>query len=193
MRLSLLSSCLVVVAVAASHNVAAQEEVLEPAVPRRGTIIACPTLQDLGYIPRAITEIRLNANVQRDRLPDDCASNLFSAPIDWQTARTMETEFNWAASELYHQPAYWDDPILERYGQTYHPLIQPWASGAHFFGTFPLIPYKMGIDRTHDRIYTLGYYRPGSPTPCLGRRLPLEADAAGFETAAWLALIFLLP
>ena len=59
--------------------------------------------------------------------------------------------------------------------------------------TFPVIPYQIGLNRTHDRVYTLGQYRPGSPTPCLVRRIPFEADAAGFEAGAWLALILLLP
>ena len=94
------------------------------------------------------------------------------------------------------QPLTIEAPILvaaKDVAQVRHPLVQPWLSGAHFFGMFPIMPYLIGLDRTHDRIYTLGYYRPGAPTPCLGRRLPLEADAAALEAATWLGLIFLLP
>lgn len=102
-------------------------------------------------------------------------------------------ELHWAASNLYHQPLYFDDTPLERYGQSCHPLIQPWISGAHFFATFPLVPYKMGLDRTHDCVYALGYYRPGSWAPAVLPRLPWELDAALFEAGTWLALIAILP
>jgi hypothetical protein len=153
----------------------------------------CPTLEELGYEAKAITDIRLDISVDRGRLPVDCSHGLFAPAVGWEMASSRESEFSWAASELYHQPAYWDDPILERYGQARHPLVQPFLSGVHFFAMFPAIPYRIGMDRTHDRIYTLGYHRPGSPTPCVGRRLPWETDAAGIEAATWIALIFLLP
>jgi hypothetical protein len=101
--------------------------------------------------------------------------------------------FGWAASNQYHQPLYFDDTPLERYGQTLHPILQPWISGARFFATFPIIPYKIGVDRTHDHIYTLGNYRPGSPTPRVVERLPLEVDATLIQAATWVALIAIFP
>jgi hypothetical protein len=101
--------------------------------------------------------------------------------------------FHWAASGLRAQPAYFDDVPLERYGQSVCPAAQPFLSAARFFGTFPLMPYKMGIDRTHDPVYTLGYCRPGSPAPCLYQRLPIERDATLLEAGAWIGFIFLLP
>jgi hypothetical protein len=51
----------------------------------------------------------------------------------------------------------------------------------------------MGIDRPCDEIAALGYYRPGSVAPAVGRRLPLETDAAAIEAATWIGLILLLP
>ena len=102
-------------------------------------------------------------------------------------------QFSWQATEFWHRPLYFDDVPLERYGQMHHPLIQPWLCGAHFFGNVPLLPYKMGVDRPCDEIATLGYYRPGSAAPPVGRRLPLEADAATIEAATWIGLILLLP
>jgi hypothetical protein len=141
-----------------------------------------------------LIDLSVNIGLDPEELPPDCSTEVFRVSDNFATTRPwMHTEFNWAASDLFHQPAYWDDPILERYGQSHHPWIQPALSGAHFFATFPLIPYKIGVERTHDHIYTLGYHRPGSPTPALGRRLSLEADAAAFEGLSWLALIFILP
>ena len=108
-----------------------------------------------------------------ERLPADCSDGVFQGIAPGDDARSWyATEFNWAASDLFAQPAYFDDPLLERYGQTRHPLVQPWLSGVHFFGQFPLMPYKIVVDRPFEKVYTLGYHRPGSPMPCMARRLP---------------------
>ena len=72
-----------------------------------------------------------------------------------------------------------DDVQLERYGQSRCPTLQPVLSGAHFFGTMAIMPYKMGLSGPFEMTSNYGYYRPGSPTPCVGRRLPWEWDAAG--------------
>ena len=108
-----------------------------------------------------------------EQLPADCSDSVFQAIAPSSDGRSwFATEFNWAASDLFAQPAYFDDPVLERYGQTHRRLVQPWLSGAHFFAQFPLMPYKILVDRPHDKVYTLGYHRPGSPMPCVARRLP---------------------
>ena len=143
-------------------NLSAQ--VVEPEMvvpPLRQAVTACPTLEELGYFPRALTDIRLSSFSDAERLPDDCSVNLFSAPHGWEQQSANHVEFNWAASELYAQPAYFDDPILERYGQSHRPLLQPWLSGAHFFGTFALMPYKIGLDRTHDPNLHVGVLSTG--------------------------------
>jgi hypothetical protein len=133
----------------------------------------CPTLEQLGYRTKALSELSLNVEISTEQLPKDCSSGVFQETVLSQDGRDwFATEFNWAASDLFAQPAYFDDPLLERYGQTRHPLVQPWLSGVHFFGQFPLMPYKIVVDRPFDKIYTLGYYRPGSPMPCVTRRLP---------------------
>ena len=51
----------------------------------------------------------------------------------------------------------------------------------------------MGVDRTHDCVYTLGHHRPGSCAPCVRWGLPAEVDAALFEAGTWVALALLLP
>ena len=127
------------------------------------------------------------------RAPKDRSAHLFQEKSAPQQPKFTARVFHWEASEYYHHPLYFDDTPLERYGQSRNQRLQPLISGAHFFGTLPVLPYKMGIDRYKDKIYTLGYYRPGSPAPCVGQQLPLEADAMLFESGAWVALIFLFP
>ncbi len=143
---------------------------------------------------KAIDDIPLSTKPSEGPLPVDHSGKLFSGKTDAYAERAWPMlEVNWEASELVFQPPYWEDTPLERYGQTRFPRMQPVVSGAHFFGTFAIVPYKIGIDRTHDRISALGYYRPGSPAPCLRQRLPWEWDAALFEAAAWSGMSFILP
>lgn len=161
--------------------------------PGSGMTNGCVLPEDLGYKSKRLSELSLNIHLDAATMPDDCSKDVFQLGGVTTERSWHDSEFTWAASDLFAQPAYFDDPILERYGQSHHPVLQPALSGAHFFSQFPLMPYKIGLDRTHDQIYTLGYYRPGSPMPLLGRRLPLEADAAGFESMSWVALLFILP
>ncbi len=130
------------------------------------------------------------------RTPPDSSPDLFPEIMDPDVGHRLpelDIVYYWDAAELWHQPLYFDDPLLERYGQTPLTRWQPVLSGAHFFGTLPIMPYKLSIDRPMDCVSTLGYYRPGSATPCLARRIPRDARAFGWETGAWLGLIFLVP
>ena len=142
---------------------------------------------------KSLHNIELNIQSSKQK-PTDCSNHLFTKttthlPSRMQTART----FHWEATDFSHQPLYFDNVPLERYGQTRSPLLQPFISGAHFFGTLPVLPYKMGIDRYKDKIYTLGYYRSGSFAPCTRQRLPFEWDAVLFESGAWVALVLFVP
>lgn len=133
----------------------------------------CPTLEQLGYQTKRLSELSLDVALADKQLPADCSLAVFESTAVGHDGRSwMATEFNWSASDLFAQPAYFDDPVLERYGQTRHPCLQPWLSGAHFFGQFPLMPYSLIVNRPFDKVYTLGYSRPGTPTPCVMRRLP---------------------
>ncbi|MCA9144970.1 MAG: hypothetical protein H6823_11205 [Planctomycetaceae bacterium] len=148
----------------------------EPAnetIPPPQVAVECPTLEELGYHTKPIADLNLDVGIRDERLPADCSHGVFQETVAGHDGRSWyDTEFNWAASDLFAQPAYFDDPMLERYGQLCHPLVQPVLSGAHFFGQFPLMPYKILVDRPFEKVYTLGYYRPGSPMPCVARRLP---------------------
>ena len=104
-----------------------------------------------------------------------------------------DSVFQWEASDLYHNPLYFEDPALERYGHTYPAIIQPFASaglfGLQLFG----LPYQMTLDPIHKRKYTLGWYRPGECAPKKLYQIPLNAHAAAVEGGAVTGLIFLFP
>ncbi len=164
------------------------------------------TVEEPRYSPRKdprpwekpIGQIGLDIQPPSGRLPTDSFAVLVPAasqpPVPAQPTRGCEhVSLNWEPSEIIHQPLYFDDQGLERYGQTVCPLVQPVLSGARFFGTFPIVPYKIGLDRTHDCVSTAGYVREGRCAPPVCERLPLRLDASLLESGAWVGLIFLLP
>ena len=62
--------------------------------------------------------------------------------------------------------------------------MQPIMSGAHFFGTIPILPYKMGLETPQECVYALGYYRPGSCAPYMMTQPGFTWRAAAFQTGA---------
>jgi hypothetical protein len=142
--------------------------------------------------PRSFDSISTDLEPASGLMPTDQATEVFQ-PGPLSPEGVTWKPFYWSASEIWHRPLYFDDVQLERYGQTRAPLLQPVLSGAHFFGTLPIIPYKTGLDRPFEMVSTLGYYRPGSPAPCVGRRLPWQWDAALIQAGAVVSGVFILP
>jgi hypothetical protein len=104
-----------------------------------------------------------------------------------------ETWFNWEASNLYHNPLYFQDVGLERYGHTHHPLVQPFVSTGIFTTQLFGLPYQMAIDPVCKKMYTLGYYRPGECAPKKHYRVPWNSDAAVVQIGVMTGLIYLFP
>jgi hypothetical protein len=124
------------------------------------------------------------------KLPDI----LRKMPADQKKLRdyTMIT-FTWKASGLCHKPLYFEQRGLERYGHSVGPIAQPLLSGAHFFGTFFVLPYKAGINPPHECVYALGNYRPGSCAPYMVPPIPLSVRGALMEAGAVVGMVYLLP
>ena len=87
----------------------------------------------------------------------------------------------WKASGLCHKPLYFEQVQLERYGHSWGHCVQPLVSGAHFFASVPILPYKMGLKTPNECVYSLGYFRPGSCAPYLLDPVPFTWRAALFE------------
>jgi hypothetical protein len=88
----------------------------------------------------------------------------------------------WEPTNLYHNPIYFEDVALERYGHTRHYiLIQPFYSTAKFALQLVGLPYQLSLFPVWDRQYSLGYYRPGEYVPYKYYQIPLNAKAAVVE------------
>ena len=101
--------------------------------------------------------------------------------------------YMWKAAGLCHKPLYFEQVQLERYGHSWGPYTQPIMSGIHFFGTLPILPYKMGLRTPNECVYTLGYYRPGNCAPYLVGGFPFTWRAAAFEAGAATGMSFIFP
>ena len=110
------------------------------------------------------------------------------APRQW-----AETIYTWKASGLCHKPLYFEDVQLERYGHSHGPYTQPLISGAHFFATLPILPYKMGLKTPDECVYALGHYRPGSCAPYFVGGYPFTWRAALFEVGAVAGAVAIIP
>jgi len=148
----------------------------------------CPLPDDRDFL-NPIDKIPTDISAKQGELPSECSlGDKTFHPRAW-----APTTFTWQASGLCHKPLYFEDVHLERYGHSWGPHLQPILSGAHFFLTFPVLPYKMGLYPPCECIYTLGYYRPGSCAPYMLDPLPLSVRAGLLEAGAWTGMAYLIP
>lgn len=130
-------------------------------------------------------------NIDPKQLPEDFDGELNVG--EYMPRQSPATVLQWAPTNLYHYPLYFEDPSLERYGHTYHPLIQPFASTGHFAVQVVGLPYQMALKPVNSREYDLGYYRPGECAPKKLYQIPFNEEAALVEIAAIAGLILIIP
>jgi len=157
-------------------------------IPERADItLKCSSPEDF----RPVTDISTNITPEGE-LPDECP--LTDKIFDLEVPRPWcPLTFTWKASGLCHKPLYFEQVHLERYGHSWGPYLQPFVSGAHFFLTVPILPYKMGLYPPGECMYTLGYYRPGNCAPYMLDPIPLSVRAGLAQAGAWLGGIYVIP
>ncbi len=151
----------------------------------QGLTRGCPSPKDLKHINQLNTSLKPSEG----ELPQECPLGEETFPGRCFAPVT----FTWTASQLCHKPLYFEDVQLERYGHMAGPWVQPFASAANFFATFPILPYKMGLELPNECVYTLGYYRPGDCAPYLFDPLPISVRGLFYEAGGWVAGCALFP
>lgn len=146
----------------------------------------CPTIEDLD--PIGVLTDRIEPDTSGAMPPECGLGDRDFAGRNWSL-----TTFTWKASAICHKPLYFEQMALERYGHSCHPLVEPFVSGAHFFATIPVLPYKMGMDPPWECQYPLGYYRPGNCAPHLKYPIPLSLRGALTQAGVVTGLVFILP
>ena len=164
---------------------------------RNSTSLQPPTVDEIRAALKPLTEETIDTRVPEGLTPPDASEGLFdetrSEVMVFRGGDFSHTDFHWAASNLRHRPLYFEDAMLERHGQAYCPYVQPFASGARFFLTVPILPYTMTVNPPYPATSTLGYFRAGSAAPILFQRPPMQCDAGVVEAAIWMGLILLIP
>lgn len=130
-------------------------------------------------------------NIKSNQLPDDFDTKLDNG--EYVARATSPTVLQWAPTNFYHYPLYFEDPSLERYGHTYHPLVQPFASTGRFATQLVGLPYQMTLHPVASREYALGYYRPGECAPKKHYQIPFNEEATLMEVAVIAGLILVVP
>jgi len=130
-------------------------------------------------------------NIKSNQLPDDFDTKLDNG--EYVARATSPTVLQWAPTNFYHYPLYFEDPSLERYGHTYHPLIQPFASTGRFATQLVGLPYQMTLHPIASREYALGHYRPGECAPKKHYQIPFNEEATLMQVAIIAGLIIVIP
>lgn len=146
----------------------------------------CPTPADLIPISKITDHVAADPV---GGFPPECPLSTESFP----DRNFMQTTYTWKASALCHKPLYFEAVPLERYGHSWGPILQPFVSGAHFFVSVPLLPYKMGLEAPWECIYPLGYYRPGSCAPYTLGPIPFSLRGAALQGAAVTGAFYAFP
>ena len=171
---------------------------------RQGMAIATGQLADLKF-GRVV--IQLEDGSQQvfpiDQLSDNdrCyVSDTWGFPLDCQLVHDHSggrdftpITLSWTASALCKRPGFFEDELLERYGFTAGPWIQPFRSGAHFLVDMAIIPYRAGIQPHNECIYTLGFFRPGSPAPTIRPGFPISVKGGLWQAGVLTGGFYMLP
>ncbi|MDR0337796.1 MAG: hypothetical protein LBI18_11970 [Planctomycetaceae bacterium] len=147
--------------------------------------IICP--DKAGF--KSIRDISFDIRPMPGELPKECPL----ITTTYNGRHFSQTCYQWKASGVCTKAAYFEDVQLERYGHSVCPFLQPVISGAKFFLTVPLLPYKMGITPPGECVYTLGHYRVGNCAPYMLDPFPVSVRAVLFEAAAVGGAVALIP
>jgi hypothetical protein len=145
----------------------------------------------------AIRSVGVNIRPPAGELPEDVAGPVFAKQgQSWQHAGAtrgwVPSDFPWDAPALCHQPLYFEEVNVERSGYG-RGVLQPVLSGAHFFGTVPLLPYLLTAERPWACVCTLERERPGSYAPYRVHYPPLSVRALAVEAGVAAGMVFALP
>jgi hypothetical protein len=155
---------------------------------------------------KPLSQLGINIAAPEGKLPSDLAGSCWEQ-INAQSDPCCDRRcwpillYEWDATSLCYNPLYFEEINLERYGYGcgcccccgLGNCVQPFVSGAHFFGTLPILPYCMAHECPGDCVYTLGHYRPGSCPPWQCYRPPIDPVAGAAEAGFWIGMCAAFP
>ncbi|MEZ6124658.1 MAG: hypothetical protein R3C49_16035 [Planctomycetaceae bacterium] len=147
-------------------------------------------------LSRKLTDIRPTlayawGSEDRTDLPEDFHKRMDNGIYEEVVPPRMVLQ--WAPTNLWYYPLYFEDPGLERYGHTRRDCIQPFVSSGRFLGQIAGLPYQMVLHPPKCPEYALGYYQPGEWAPKKKYQIPFNEEAAATEFLWITALILIIP
>ena len=148
---------------------------------------------------KPVTQITVSiaANISQG-VPKNVATAAFENRVpnknrDYNPRKWESSEMGPPDHDFYNQPLYFEDANLERCGYSLG-RIQPVVSALYFFGTVPLLPYKMVVDDPDETVHSLGFCPPGRRY-CYTRNYlpPWQWDAALVEAGVIAGGIYVIP
>lgn len=180
---------------AAPRSDASQGAAAESAAGKEGAT-APPRVE--AYRERPITTVTTSIRPTAGTLPEDFATEALQptagAITDYRLSSRCKNYF-WEAPGLCHGPLYFEDVNLERYGVCPKGTcwLQPALSGVKFLGTVPVLPLLISAHPPCERIYELGYDRPGDCVPFRCQYPELRLIPASVEAGAIAGAVLLIP
>ncbi|MGD9723902.1 MAG: hypothetical protein AB7O59_21070 [Pirellulales bacterium] len=150
---------------------------------------------DVNRENRRLHEVPLDIRPTEGVMPTDVAAQVFeqNALADpRQSHDVVETYCAYTPWTICFRPLYFEDVVVERYGQKV-PFVQSAICGAHFFSNVALLPYKMRLRPPRSCVCSNGFSRVGDcPPPGYGDCY-WRWDAAVVEMVAVTGIVFILP
>jgi hypothetical protein len=156
---------------------------------RFGNIILDVDGQERAIPAADLSDADMNYVSELWNLPFRCGSGY--EPFEGR--HFIDSTVQWKASGACHNPLYFEQVQLERYGHETGPVLQPLISSAHFLLTIPMLPYKMAINPPNECQYALGYYRPGDCAPYMVQPFPWSVRAGLVQAGVWTGVAAIVP
>lgn len=182
---------IVTLATAADLTESPAQRLAEPTLRSRGLTGFAPIGQltasgTVGSSPTG-TEV-IETDRPDHQVPDVEMVMAMPSPESWPSFQSFPSSLT-----SWHQPLYFADTNLERYGTSKYPRIQPLCSAAHFSASAIALPYQMATQHP-GRTYRYSHPYEAGRFGYYERTLrPLDGQASLVQSAAVLSLIFVLP
>ncbi len=121
----------------------------------------------IELLGKPIQTVQVDIREDGERPEDESYEFLLDGNSGQYPRMLARTTVYWRAPEIKYQPLYFEDVLVERYGQTSNQVFQPYFSAAHFFISTALLPVNLLTDPLRSCDYPLGYCTPGNCTPSL--------------------------
>ncbi len=145
----------------------------DPIAPAAADNIQRSRAFDDSTLPGSIRDARVNILPSEKRTPNDRSAELMAAsPEMWNDFSSTGLFVFWDAPNICYGRLYFEDPLLERYGQTtcnrHRDVIR---SEAHFAVSTAMWPLRAALDIPGKCATPYGYCRPGTAMPEMRQHL----------------------